>query len=508
MGDHPRIRGEHEAKADAIVRGAGIIPAYAGSTCEERQHHQRSPGSSPHTRGAPVPVGLRNRRHRDHPRIRGEHVCIGRAHAGHERIIPAYAGSTTPRPHTQSRTSGSSPHTRGAPPASECAEGHAEDHPRIRGEHGQGRGQEGRCVGIIPAYAGSTKSPSPASFLAVGLSPHTRGAPQTPGLRCTGTGDHPRIRGEHSPPCAITSATPGIIPAYAGSTLRCTGTGSWRWDHPRIRGEHMAQAAREIVGDRIIPAYAGSTTCRAANRCRLIGSSPHTRGALPSSRIPDGAREDHPRIRGEHLSDLPGEHDGPGIIPAYAGSTPRPSRAGAPFSGSSPHTRGAPARASSTGHATRDHPRIRGEHSRAVFDDRPAVGIIPAYAGSTKYALSRSRPSAGSSPHTRGAPPTSRRRTRPRRDHPRIRGEHPGNPLAEVVGAGIIPAYAGSTHTSMYGSEGNSGSSPHTRGALYLCLVLSHGRQDHPRIRGEHGAEHRLLCGRRRIIPAYAGSTV
>ena len=310
----------------------------------------------------------------------------------------------------------------------------------------------------------------------------------------------------------------------------------------------MAQAAREIVGDRIIPAYAGSTTCRAANRCRLIGSSPHTRGALPSSRIPDGAREDHPRIRGEHLSDLPGEHDGPGIIPAYAGSTPRPSRAGAPFSGSSPHTRGAPARASSTGHATRDHPRIRGEHSRAVFDDRPAVGIIPAYAGSTKYALSRSRPSAGSSPHTRGAPPTSRRRTRPRRDHPRIRGEHPGNPLAEVVGAGIIPAYAGSTHTSMYGSEGNSGSSPHTRGAreapswqttdtriipAYAGSTAQGGdndvgvmgssphtrgapltplrpwarTQDHPRIRGEHRVAAVTVLPVEGIIPAYAGST-
>ena len=94
----------------------------------------RGGGSSPHTRGARVqhqPVKAQPRiipayagsttgrtagehRHRDHPRIRGEHTIDDR-----RRIL----------------TNGSSPHTRGA---------------RVResGEHPAG--------GIIPAYAGST----------------------------------------------------------------------------------------------------------------------------------------------------------------------------------------------------------------------------------------------------------------------------------------------------------------------------------------------------------------
>ena len=73
-----------------------------------------------------------------------------------------------------------------------------------------------------------------------------------------------------------------------------------------------------------------------------LGSSPHTRGAhinLANTRNP---------LR---------------IIPAYAGST------------------------SSNAHRTgrgRDHPRIRGEHRRAPSARMPQIGIIPAYAGSTR----------------------------------------------------------------------------------------------------------------------------
>ena len=91
--------------------------------------------------------------------------------------------------------------------------------------------------------------------------------------------------------------------------------------------------------------------------------------------------------------------------------------------GSSPHTRGA---------------RI------SVFPFSPGGRIIPAYAGST--------PS--------GSPPPA-----PRRDHPRIRGEH----LTRAPPTGLP-----------------SGSSPHTRGALASAAA---------------GA------GAAGIIPAYAGST-
>ena len=215
----------------------GIIPAYAGST----------------------PLGVAGQRDlRDHPRIRGEHGSSAyrlRLLAGsspHTRgallvalmerlaqgIIPAYAGST---------------------PVYERKGSHFWDHPRIRGEH---------CDVHFERH------------LVPGSSPHTRGAPS-------------------QDPSATAPAR--IIPAYAGSTGWGTDHLDWRWDHPRIRGEHL-----------IVTTFTES----------FVGSSPHTRGALK-----------------RHVAYIIKV----GIIPAYAGSTLR----------------------RSSGQAIdRDHPRIRGEHSK------------------------------------------------------------------------------------------------------------------------------------------------
>ena len=152
----------------------------------------------------------------------------------------------------------------------------------------------------------------------------------------------------------------------------------------------------------IIPAYAGSTYF---------------------ARYGYACNRDHPRIRGEHLvmavdwdlaaGSSPHTRGAPfdvsvdlgvcGIIPAYAGSTAEADGARLEAEGSSPHTRGALL------------------HHQQCRDRR---GIIPAYAGSTRI-----------DPRGPGC----------RRDHPRIRGEHPQDDDVRVY---------------YYGS------SPHTRGAL------------------------------------------
>ena len=213
-------------------------------------------------------------------------------------IIPAYAGSTFRGRRTPARR---------------------RDHPRIRGEH---------------TYTDGHTDTAPGS------SPHTRGALQV------------------SP---ILHLIPGIIPAYAGST--CAFRHQWNrvWDHPRIRGEHPSRRLRkggrqgssphtrgarvhvksESVKSGIIPAYAGSTGRSACIR--------------PAGR-------DHPRIRGEHRRRRVDARRAAGIIPAYAGST-------------------SAARGRST--RRRDHPRIRGEH----WSCEPTMVA-----------------KVGSSPHTRGAP--------------------------------------------------------------------------------------------------------
>ena len=276
-----------------------------------------SKGSSPHARGTlALPVGVRPT-------------------AG---IIPACAGNTL---------------------GIQCQCIVVRDHPRMRGEHitfrtkirsfegssPHARGTHRSCfnpcsiVGIIPACAGNTR-------LALGY--------------VAGTGDHPRMRGEHpsfrkenstrkgsSPHARGTRrlrlheiVMRGIIPACAGNTVTRIVTTALTRDHPRMRGEHLlwcvtvcgglgssphARGTRwgcEGVGcvGGIIPACAGNTVRSAAWR-RPARDHPRMRGehsARSACVYPNLGSSPH--ARGTHMRCLSTVH-GAGIIPACAGNT-------------------------------------------------------------------------------------------------------------------------------------------------------------------------------------------
>ena len=212
----------------------------------------------------------------DHPRIRGEHeragvaymeiagssphtrgaLCSLAAGLGRAGIIPAYAGSTPEDDRDHTRF---------------------EDHPRIRGEHGSGVTEDEDRRGS---------------------SPHTRGAP---------------------PRCWPAWSSPGIIPAYAGSTRGVWRSARGSWDHPRIRGEHRPAGVARVASGGSSPHTRGAPrrSCRPRSRRRII---PAYAGSTPSISLPPGSPEDHPRIRGEHVAVRP-------QVPQSGGS--------------SPHTRGA-----------------------------------------------------------------------------------------------------------------------------------------------------------------------
>ena len=340
--------------------------------------------------------------------------------------------------------------------------GPSEDHPRIRGEHAGERLDRRGLLGSSPHTRGARlRQARPRR--AARIIPAYAGSTTKPGSSSPTAWDHPRIRGEHSfeklPSAMARGSSPHtrgahrgsnrpphyrrIIPAYAGSTSIGPTTTPRRSDHPRIRGEHHPRRRAGRSVRRIIPAYAGSTGTTPFPSARSCGSSPHTRGALPLG------------VQAEGLGR---------IIPAYAGSTSSCHPYTCAPAGSSPHTRGAQYR---------------------VWRDWTNRGIIPAYAGSTGLFSFCCRFSPGSSPHTRGAregraaserrdriipayagsTPGSASPTAAWTDHPRIRGEH----WAAAAMAALMP-----------------GSSPHTRGAPGF------------------GRDRRR---RRRIIPAYAGST-
>ena len=171
------MRGTPDLRPSGRTR-TGIIPAYAGNT---------------------LPVANLPRRVRDHPRVCGEHARF----FTHMSMI-----------------SGSSPRMRGT----------LEDFPAHR-----------PCDGIIPAYAGNTRS-----------APRNRKP----------SWDHPRVCGEHRRmkrnPFEIAGSSPrmrgtlrsssrsvraiGIIPAYAGNTRAWLVSRLLTRDHPRVCGEHVDEA--------------------------------------------------------------------------------------------------------------------------------------------------------------------------------------------------------------------------------------------------------------------------
>ena len=241
-------------------------------------------------------------------------------------------------------------------------------------------------------------------------------------------------------------------------------------DHPRIRGEHLLASVLARIEQRIIPAYAGNTSRRGDSAIWSAGSSPHTRGTLVRQAGKMETGRDHPRIRGEHRRPHREEHRRQGIIPAYAGNTHYSLENIDTVPGSSPHTRGTRSTLRRSTSRSWDHPRIRGEHDGIRRCTCRIAGIIPAYAGNTFFEAIQNAQPLGSSPHTRGTPRSRQPCPSCWRDHPRIRGEHSRPSKGRRVRPGIIPAYAGNTAAKLVVISIYLGSSPHTRGThLFTC---------------------------------------
>ena len=157
-------------------------------------------------------------------------------------------------------------------------------------------------------------------------------------------------------------------------------------------------------------------------QARRRGSSPHARGTRQAHRQRRQAR---------------------GIIPACAGNTSAPSL---------------------TMSRSRDHPRMRGEHLETEQRFPAILGSSPHARGTRRSIISLSS-MVGIIPACAGNTPPTCNSWKPRRDHPRMRGEHPNayNGIPESTGSsphargtrlatrrhatmpGIIPACAGNT---------------------------------------------------------------
>ena len=164
------------------------------------------------------------------------------------------------------------------------------------------------------------------------------------------------------------------------------------------------------------------------------------------------ASRDHPRVCGEHFSDTARF-----VIPL----------------GSSPRMRGTLLALFCLRFFVWDHPRVCGEHCDGNTVCMLIYGIIPAYAGNTSPPA---WPPSKNRDHPRVCGEHSARRTRGNShlgSSPRMRGTL-GFAIIFPSVFGIIPAYAGNTG---------------------LIVAICSRERDHPRVCGEHRGRYRT-CGK------------
>ncbi len=172
----------------------------------------------------------------------------------------------------------------------------------------------------------------------------------------------PRDREDHEQPLG------GTTPACAGTTERGRAGTAGVGDHPRVRGDHKSPPSVVTQPQGPPPRARGPLDLDEVDGL-ITGTTPACAGTTrPGTAVRRGGR-DHPRVRGDHL---------PGRVPFPFRQGPPP-RARGPRSrglrgnlsdGTTPACAGTTHRAGRGRRASRDHPRVRGDHNR--IGPRPA----------------------------------------------------------------------------------------------------------------------------------------
>ena len=254
----------------------------------------------------------------------------------------------------------------------------------------------------------------------------------------------------------------GLIPAHAGKTSRVPIRRPGSWAHPRSRGENAKPDPHRLVE----PGSSPLTRGKPGN----AAFGPFFRGLIPAhagktrrrASRPRSGRA-HPRSRGENLCPRAGRQD---------------------VRGSSPLTRGKPARGS---------PREVG------------AGLIPAHAGKT-FQAELEMIQERAHPRSRGENKDGAGAALIRwGSSPLTRGKQPGRlPDGNVLG--LIPAHAGKTGQGAHGAF-FEGAHPRSRGEniqLMTCPKVEAGSSPLTRGKLQSGACRSLYPG---LIPAHAGKT-
>ena len=274
------------------------------------------------------------------------------------------------------------------------------------------------------------------------------------------------------------------------------------------------------------------------------GSPPPTRGAREDPAAGDDERRitpayagstsssgptirtsrDHPRLRGEHATGCLREATRRGSPPPTRGA-PERREAGARRGGITPAYAGSTPGCCAEAAMIWDHPRLRGEHVPGACLIGTPPGSPPPTRGA-RPAPHRRRARARITPAYAGSTSASSTSTRSTADHPRLRGEHLLDRLLDALAEGSPPPTRGARHP-LRAREDRRRITPAYAGSTWPTVSAAARPRDHPRLRGEHSSGPTgpgPLAGsppptrgalrvdpqrghRRGITPAYAGST-
>ena len=334
---------------------------------------------------------------------------------------------------------------------------------------------------FIPACAGNT-SAHPPMALRHAVHPRVRGEHRLIlGALVVVAGSSPRARGTRREP-SRRDARRRFIPACAGNTERSASLSRSQTVHPRVRGEHG---------------------CRPCPSSRLRGSSPRARGTRPETLFPcrcgrfipacagntcpiwasHVAASVHPRVRGEHSRALTRFRIGNGSSPRARGTLLR--RYLIP-----PFSRFIPACAGNTSPRGRSlgacsvHPRVRGEHGRARRSYLADCGSSPRARGTPVRKRVRAR-GFRFIPACAGNTNVANKSGKFRPVHPRVRGEHATRTPTGARMTGSSPRARG-TRPQEWRDGVIRRFIPACAGNTRRSTSEASLQPVHPRVRGEH----------------------
>ncbi len=334
--------------------------------------------------------------------------------------------------------------------------------------------------------------------------------------------DHPRVCGEH-PLCSIAwhpqaGSSPRvrgtlrsmrswfcrsrIIPACAGNTRRAARATASSRDHPRVCGEHSGVYVGRPNDLGSSPRVRGTRLARAGLQFQR-GIIPACAGNTGSFAGSGPWRWDHPRVCGEHL------HFPDGAL-GFRGSSPRVRGTHTGLAafvigvGIIPACAGNTPRRATAWTPRRDHPRVCGEHSWSSIEASRCLGSSPRVRGTPPFVLREGAP-RGIIPACAGNTPARLVHQVAHRDHPRVCGEHGLRLADDVALLGSSPRVRGTPST--YATLSTTvGIIPACAGNTIESGAKSEACRDHPRVCGEHRSVRKFCKLRAGSSPRVRGT--